>query len=143
MKKITYYSLILTILSVAFSGCSNSENTSPLPVAGNESGDIFDTITTTTIFPLTVVTSVELEINDKGDTSVLHTEKFLKLKINAGYSQFLSYTGSSVEKALLASELPKGYCYAITALASKRGYADRQAVAVSYSVQKIVNHMGG
>lgn len=141
-KTSVIYSSVFVLLAIAFSGCGDSKSVTP-PVVGNESGDIFDTITLTTLYPPKVVTSTELEITSEGDTTIVNSEKFLKLKISGGYSRYISYTGSVVDSTLLLIDIPQNYCLGVTILVGKSGFDDRQGVAVSYSIQKIVNHMGG
>lgn len=142
MKKINNF-IILLMLFVTFASCNSNETTSSALAIGNESGDVWDTMSMTTAYPVSLVTNMELEIGANHDTIVLHSEKLLKVKVNGGYSQYCAYTESVLFKSLLSEKVPQGYCLDLTVLASKRGFSNRDVVVVSYAIKKIVNQMGG
>ena len=135
---------VLILFVIIFASCNNNKtNSDTLTLNANESGDVWDTMSVTTTYPITLVTRVEMEIKDNHDTTILRSEKLLKLKNSGSYNQYCAYTESLLTDMLLSEKVPAGYCLDITVLASKRGFADRNAVVVSYAVKKIVNHMGG
>ncbi|MCX6752754.1 MAG: hypothetical protein NTW62_00160 [Candidatus Nomurabacteria bacterium] len=136
---------IVVALFITFVSCNTNEKTSSTPVVfENESGDVWDTISITTAFPVTLVTNVEMEIKDNHDTTITHSEKFLKIKVSGGYSQYCAFTEGILVKMLLSEKVSAGYCLDIKVLVkSYNSFSNREASVISYSIEKIKNHMGG
>jgi hypothetical protein len=136
MKKLC--TIVFASLMFALIISCNNEKVSIPETKNNHS----DTVTITTAYPISVITQMELEINSKGDTSIIHLEKVLKIKIGASYSSFLSYSGNSLDSSIisLSKNLPKGYCLVIKVLFYD---GSKYSFPIECTVQKIVNHMGG
>ncbi len=141
MKKLAIILIIFII--VTFLSCNNEITPSTQIVNGNGSGDVWDTTSITTVYPVSLVTSVVLEIGNNSDTTTVYSEKLLKLKIGGGYNIYCAYTKNLLIKMLLSEKVSQGYCLDITVLSRKRGFDNKDAVVISYAVKKIVNHMGG
>ncbi len=140
MKKISFFVILIGIL-VASCDQKNPEDTIAF---GNESRDVYDTVTFTTVYPVELVEHLNLEIKGK-DTTILHKEKLIAIKENYGIvDRYLYFTEVSLDSSLISLKtLPTNYCLVIKALAMNKEEYFPKGTVLSFSVEKIVNHQGG
>ena len=111
---------------------------------GNESGDVYDTVTFTTAYPVELVKHFNLEVKGK-DTAVLHYEKLIAVKQNYGsVDRYLYFTEAAIDSSLIAlKKLPTNYCLVIKVLSMNREEYYPKGTVLSFSIQKIGNRQGG